>query len=55
MVDTRLTGNERRLLRNALRAYSACPPDDRDACVALLYRLEREEGLIRATTDAVRP
>lgn len=54
MVDTRLTGNERRLLRNALRAYSACPPDDRDACVALLYRLEREEGALRATASQSR-
>lgn len=46
-----MTRNDRRLLRNALRAYSACPPDDRDACVALLYRLERVEGALRATAS----
>lgn len=41
--DVSLTADERRILRNALRGYSACPVVDRDKTVTLLYKLEHYE------------
>ena len=38
-----LTPNQRRIIRNAQRRYASPPLEDRDAVVALLHQLEREE------------